>query len=192
MIPAIVAVAKNTKSVMDNHRKEKKEIVVLVTGGFDPIHVGHVRLFNDAKALGDRLVVAVNNDNWLMKKKGFVFMPQDERKEVIEAFRSVDEVVFTNHEENPDDMSVCEVIKSIKPDIFANGGDRDFKNSQDLESSLSPEYALCSKLGIHMEFNVGKGGKVQSSSWLLEKYKNFLKERDCTCGSDQKLKRCHG
>ncbi len=136
---------------------------VAVSGGFDPIHIGHVRLINEAKALGERLVVIVNNDNWLIAKKGFVFMPQDERKEVLEALRCVDEVVLTNHPENPDDMSVCQELEELKPDIFANGGDRKEGNV--------PEYDVCNKLGIEMAFNVGFGGKVQSSSDLAKRAK---------------------
>jgi len=136
---------------------------VLVSGGFDPPHVGHVRMFIEARKLGDKLIVVVNNDNWLMAKKGFVFMPEAERKELIEAFRAVDEVVLTKHEENCQDMSVCAALEEIKPDIFANGGDRKEDNI--------PEYDLCQRLGIIMEFNVGFGGKVQSSSDLVKKAK---------------------
>jgi cytidyltransferase-like protein len=138
--------------------------VVAVSGGFDPVHVGHVRMFAEAKALGDRLVVILNNDNWLVDKKGKVFMPQAERKEVIEALKGVDEVILTKHEpgEYFIDKSVCKVLRALKPDIFANGGDRHGGNI--------PEYALCEELGIDMAFNVGHGGKVQSSSWLLTKH----------------------
>mgnify|MGYP000853068210 CR=1 FL=1 len=144
-------------------KNKKKEIVVAVSGGFDPIHIGHVRMFKEAKALGDKLVVILNNDNWLKKKKGFVFMPQKERKEIIENIKWVDKVVLTTHKPNPENMSVDNALKRIKPDIFANGGDRKIGNT--------PELLVCKKYGIKMVFNVGKGGKVQSSSWLLESYK---------------------
>jgi cytidyltransferase-like protein len=144
-------------------KKKKKEIFVAVSGGFDPIHIGHVRMFKEAKALGDKLVVILNNDNWLKKKKGFVFMPQKERKEIIENIKWVDKVVLTTHKPNPENMSVDNALKRIKPDIFANGGDRKIGNT--------PELLVCKKYGIKMVFNVGKGGKVQSSSWLLESYK---------------------
>ncbi len=76
-------------------KKAHKKVVVAVSGGFDPIHVGHVRMFERAQALGDELVVILNNDNWLKKKKGFAFMPEKERKEVIEGLRAVDRVVLT-------------------------------------------------------------------------------------------------
>lgn len=134
---------------------------VVVSGGFDPVHIGHVRMFNEARALGDRLVVILNNDNWLMKKKGFVFMSEAERKEIIEAFRAVDEVVLTKHEVATNDMSVCAALEEIKPDIFANGGDRKIDNI--------PEVATCESIGCEMVFNIGRGGKVQSSSELAKK-----------------------
>src|SRR3989344_1766358 len=108
--------------------KKARKIVVAVSGGFDPVHIGHVRMFNKAKSMGDELVVIVNNDNWLKSKKGYVFMPQHERKEIIEAFEAVDRVIFASHPENPNDMSVCEELKIVRPHIFANGGDRTDKN----------------------------------------------------------------
>jgi len=85
---------------------KKKKKVVAVSGGFDPIHVGHIRMFGEAKKLGDVLVVILNNDNWLRKKKGAVFMAEGERKEVIEAIGCVDRVVLTRHPRNPADMTV--------------------------------------------------------------------------------------
>lgn len=134
-----------------------------VSGGFDPVHIGHVRMFEQAKALGDELVVILNNDNWIKKKKGYAFMPDKERKEVIEALRVVDRVFLTRHKPNPKDMSVSKELRILKPDIFANGGDR--------KSDNTPEVAVCDEIGCAMVFNLGRGGKVQSSSWLLAKYK---------------------
>ena len=136
----------------------KKQKIVAVSGGFDPIHVGHVRMFQAAKKLGNTLVVILNNDNWLMRKKGSVFMPQKERKEILEALAGVDKVVLTSHLKNPKDMSVCQALRKIKPDIFANGGDRKLYNI--------PEVEICRKMGCKMVFNIG-GKKIQSSSWLL-------------------------
>jgi len=145
--------------------REKNQLkVVAVSGGFDPLHIGHVRLFQAAKKLGDKLVVILNNDNWLKKKKGHVFMPEAERKEIIVALGCVDRVILTSHQSEPADMSVCAELKKIKPDVFANGGDRNKKNI--------PEVAVCEGIGCKMVFNVGRGGKVQSSSWLVEKAKN--------------------
>lgn len=143
--------------------KKSKKIVVAVSGGFDPVHIGHVRMFNEAKKLGHRLVVILNNDNWLKAKKGYAFMSQHERKEIIEAFESVDEVVITSHPEDPADMSVCDELINIKPHIFANGGDRTNKNV--------PEIPVCEEIGCQMIYNIGEGGKVQSSSWLVGKVK---------------------
>lgn len=151
----------------------RKKRVVAVSGGFDPIHIGHIRMFERAKALGDELVVILNNDNWLHKKKWHVFMPDSERKEVIEALRPVDRVILTGHGENPEGpeaMSVARELRRLRPDVFANGGDRNEKNAQDPNSSLYWDIAACKDCGIEMIFNIGDGGKVQSSSWLLEKY----------------------
>lgn len=143
-------------------KQKGKEIIVAVSGGFDPLHIGHVRMFGEAKKLGDKLVVILNNDNWLKKKKGYVFMNEQERKEVVEALSAVDEVVLTKHQENSADMSVCNELLALKPHIFANGGDRVLKNI--------PEVAACRAIGCKMVFNMGAGGKVQSSSWLVANY----------------------
>lgn len=147
----------------------KNKIIVAVSGGMDPIHIGHVRLIQDARKLGDKLVVILNNDNWLKKKKGHIFMHQDERKEVIESIKGVDEVILTSHKPNPDDMSVSKELMRIKPNIFANGGDR--------TSTNIPEAPVCKKIGCEMVFNVGQGGKIQSSSWLLSKYLKSIKAK---------------
>ncbi len=138
----------------------KKKSIVAVSGGFDPVHIGHVELFEAAKKLGDRLVVILNNDNWLRKKKGKPFMSQDERKKILEALRVVDEVIITEHPADPADMTVCAALEKLRPDIFGNGGDRTDKTT--------PEMELCERLGIRMAF--GLGDKIQSSSWLLAAY----------------------
>ena len=147
---------------MPRKKTNRKKIIVAVSGGMDPIHVGHIRLFREAKKLGDELVVILNNDNWLQKKKGFIFMPQRERREVIEAIEGVDRVVLSKHQKNPSDMSVCGELLEIKPHIFANGGDRNKSNI--------PEVDVCRSIDCAMVFNIGKGGKVQSSSRLLKKF----------------------
>ncbi len=152
---------------MQKTNKKRKPVVVAVSGGFDPVHVGHVRLFQTAKKLGDKLVVILNNDNWLLAKKGYVFMSEKERKEILENLGSVDKVIFTGHQVNPKDMSVCRELLKIKPAIFANGGDRKPDNMP------APEVKTCQDIGCQMVYNVGKGGKVQSSSWLVEKVKNM-------------------
>ncbi|MCL5016220.1 MAG: HAD-IIB family hydrolase [Patescibacteria group bacterium] len=150
-----------------NKSKKNRPIVVAVSGGFDPIHMGHVRLFNEAKKLGDKLVVILNNDYWLKHKKGYAFINEKERKEIIESIYSVDEVIITKHGPNPEDRSVCRELEELKPDVFANGGDR-FKDN-------IPEVEVCNRIGCKMVFNVGDGGKVQSSSWLLNNYKKIAR-----------------
>lgn len=137
----------------------KKRKLVAVSGGFDPLHIGHVRLLKAARMLGDSLVVIINNDNWLRAKKGFVFMPERERAELIRAFPFVDKVVLTDHTKDDPDRSVAPALKKLRPAIFANGGDRFARNT--------PEAAVCRSLGIKAVFNIGKGGKVQSSSWMI-------------------------
>ncbi len=139
---------------------------VAVSGGFDPLHIGHVQLFKEAKALGDRLVVILNNDNWLRFKKGFVFITEKERAEILKAIRYVDEVIITGHAAGTTDISICTDLRNLKPDIFANGGDRK------PDGDPVPEVELCRELGIKMVYNVG-GGKEQSSSELVRRIKNL-------------------
>ena len=143
-------------------KRKNKKIIVAVSGGFDPVHVGHVRLFQEAKKLGDELVVILNNDHWLRSKKGFVFMPERERKELLEGIGCVNKVMLTKHKAGTKDLSVCRTLRELKPRVFANGGDRTRRNI--------PEIALCKKIGTKMIFGVGRGGKVQSSSRLLKKF----------------------
>lgn len=138
----------------------KSKVVVAVCGGFDPIHVGHVRHFRDAKKLGDILVVMLNDDDWLMKKKGYVFMPFEERKEIVESVRYVDKVMRVIDT----DGSVAKTLEQLEPDVFAKGGDRKMDNIP------KAEIDVCRRLAIKMVFGVG-GGKVQSSSWLIDKTK---------------------
>lgn len=126
---------------------------IMVSGGFDPIHIGHVRMILEAAKYGEVIVVA-NSDDWLMRKKGYIFMPWEERAEIIESIRGVVRVETVDDS----DGTVCEALKRIKPDIFANGGDRKGNNT--------PEVALCEELNIGLVWNVG-GGKIQSSSELV-------------------------
>ena len=143
-----------------------KNIVVAVSGGVDPIHIGHVRMIREAKKLGDKLVVIMNNDNWLKHKKGYAFMSENERKEILEAIKGVDEVFVTEHTENTSDISICDALRKVRPDIFAKGGDRHIGNI--------PEVAVCEEIGCKIVSDIGDGGKVQSSSWLLKKFSENL------------------
>lgn len=135
----------------------------MVSGGFDPVHIGHVRLFKEAKKLGDKLVVVINNDNWLLLKKGYVFMPERERKEIIKAFTAVDKVVLSSHKKNTKDISISEDLRKIRPHVFAKGGDRHSGNIP------TPEVMVCNEIGCEIVNDVGGGGKVQSSSLLVKK-----------------------
>ncbi|MBI3633745.1 MAG: adenylyltransferase/cytidyltransferase family protein [Candidatus Vogelbacteria bacterium] len=174
-------VRKAKKLKTKNRSRQKKLVVVAVSGGFDPIHIGHVRMFKEAKKLGDKLVVILNNDNWLRSKKGYVFMPQEERVEIIKAIDGVDEVFLTHHEENFIDKSVCRELEELKPNIFANGGDRTSDNI--------PEIPTCESLGCKMVFGIGWGGKIQSSSWLT---KSAIENIRCKCGGKLLCKNCDG
>jgi len=140
--------------------KFNKKRVVMVSGGFDPVHVGHLEMFKEAKKLGDVLIAVVNCDSWLVRKKGKFFMNQKDRAELIRNIGYVDDVYIL--ENRSDDVGVA--IEKIRPHVFANGGDRK-------DESLIPESPTCKKLGVEMIFNVGKSGKIRSSSELLEKYK---------------------
>ena len=130
---------------------------VAVSGGFDPIHKGHVRMIQAASAFASVIVIA-NYDEWLMRQKGYVFMPFEERAEILESIKGVAAVVKAKD----DDETVCETLRDLRPNMFANGGDRKDDNV--------PEVAVCKELDIQMLWNVG-GDKIQSSSWLVEKSK---------------------
>jgi len=138
-------------------KDKKKKIVVAVSGYFNPLHIGHIRLFEEAKKLGTKLVVIINNDKQVKLKGSIPFMKEKERMEIVSALSAVDNVVLAIDK----DKTVCETLKIIRPDIFANGGDRSKNNI--------PEVAVCEEINCEMVFSVGRGGKVQSSSWLLEK-----------------------
>ncbi|MDP2934364.1 MAG: adenylyltransferase/cytidyltransferase family protein [bacterium] len=137
---------------------KKKLKIVAVSGGYDPVHIGHIREFKAAKKLGDRLYAILNSDGFLKRKKGFVFMPFKERKEVLESIKYIDKVIPCIDK----DQSVCKTLAKLKPDIFSKGGDKTLGNI--------PEAKVCKKYNIKMVFGVG-GGKVQSSSALTKKLK---------------------
>ena len=131
---------------------------IMVSGGFDPIHKGHVRMILAAAEHGDVVVVA-NSDDWLMRKKGYVFMPWEERAEIISAIRGVVEVTSVDDS----DGTVCEALVRCQPDAFANGGDR--------KGSNTPEVRVCIQNNIQLLWNIG-GDKIQSSSELVTQAKN--------------------
>jgi len=130
----------------------KKFTTVAVSGYFDPIHVGHLEYLQLAKKLGDKLVVIINNNFQAKLKKGSTFMDEKDRMEIVAALRCVDEVFLSIDE----DKSVCKSLEYIKPDIFANGGDRSLEEI--------PETAVMEKYNIKMVD--GLGLKIRSSSDL--------------------------
>jgi cytidyltransferase-like protein len=147
--------------------------VVLVTGGFDPLHSGHIAYFKEAKKLGDKLIVGVNSDEWLTRKKGRPFMPFEERVALIDEMEVVDQVIGFNDE----DDSACQAIfytLSIHGNIqliFANGGDR--------TNTTTPEYATYGDhSNVDFAFGVGGENKANSSSWILDEWKTQKTERD--------------
>ena len=127
---------------------------IAVSGGFDPIHKGHIEMIREASNHGNVLVI-LNSDEWLIRKKGYRFMPFKERSYVVGNIKGV--TIVTGVDDS--DGTVCQALRKHRPDYFANGGDRYDTNT--------PEMDVCKELGIRMLWNVG-GGKVQSSSQLVE------------------------
>lgn len=136
--------------------------IIVVSGGFDPVHSGHIKLIKEARLLGDMLIVGVNSDEWLARKKGRAFMPWQERLCVLNNLSSVDEVYTFND----DDGTACHLLEQVRahyPDadiVFANGGDRTNTNIPEM---ISP--------GIEFVFGIGGSNKSNSSSWILEEWK---------------------
>ena len=126
---------------------------IAVSGGFDPIHKGHVQMIREAAEYG-KVIVILNSDEWLIRKKGYKFMSFEERAYIAGSIKGV--TVVTNVDDS--DGTVCKALEKFKPDYFANGGDRYETNT--------PEMKTCEELGITMLWNVG-GGKIQSSSDLV-------------------------
>jgi cytidyltransferase-like protein len=143
--------------------------VVLVTGGFDPIHSGHISYLNSARALGDKLIVGLNSDAWLENKKEKYFMPFTERKIIIENLSCVDQVIGFQDDTEGSAINALEHVKKLYPDetiLFANGGDRNIENI--------PEMSV---KGVEFLFGIGGDDKKNSSSWILKKWKYFQEER---------------
>ncbi len=143
--------------------------VVIVSGGFDPIHSGHIAYLKSAKSYGDKLVVALNSDSWLENKKGKFFMPFNERKAVIESIGYVDEVIDFEDDEIGSCINALEKAKNIFPHdelFFANGGDRNDGNI--------PEMTVD---GVKFIFSIGGDDKKNSSSWILKNWQYYHEER---------------
>jgi cytidyltransferase-like protein len=151
-------------------------IYVLVTGGFDPLHSGHLAYFKEAKKLGDKLVVGVNSDAWLTRKKGAPFMPWAERVKIIENLTMVDRVIDVMNDDQFDDAggAIFKLLSTTGGDdriIVANGGDRVDGNVPEMDTYDHTER-------VSFVFGVGGTEKINSSSWILENYKHPKTQRD--------------
>jgi len=141
--------------------------VIICTGGFDPIHSGHVRYLTEAKSIANVLIVGVNSDAWLTRKKGKNFMPYSERVSVVGALGVVDQVLAFDDSDNSANDCIRQVITMYPNDniIFANGGDRVVGNIQEFEFCVNANVAIITNIG---------GAKVTSSSLLLQQWNNEL------------------
>ena len=143
--------------------------IIIVSGGFDPLHSGHIAYFKSAKELGNKLIVALNSNEWLINKKGKFFMPFLERKAIVENLSCVDSVIDFEDDELGSAINALNKIKEMYPDdelIFANGGDRNKKNI--------PEMSVDN---INFVFSVGGDDKKNSSSWILKNWQYYHEKR---------------
>jgi cytidyltransferase-like protein len=143
--------------------------IIIVSGGFDPIHSGHIAYFKSARSLGDKLVVALNSDQWLINKKGKFFMPFNERKAIIENFADVDIVINFEDDDLGSATNALIKVKEMFPEediAFANGGDRNKGNIPEMSVE-----------GIEFIFSVGGDDKKNSSSWILKKWQYYHEDR---------------
>lgn len=137
---------------------------IAISGGFDPIHVGHLRMFQNAKELvgkNGQLIVILNDDKYLLRKKGRFFMTQSDRAELVGALACVDSV----YQYTSDSDDVIDALRTIKPDLFGNGGDID-------DLSKIREYDVCKELGIEMLLGLGGDNGVHSSILFKKYYQN--------------------
>lgn len=131
-------------------RKKK----IALSGGFDPLHVGHLSMINDASKYG-YVIVILNSDDWLCRKKGYNLMSWDDRKEILMNMKNVHDVVKVDDT----DGTVCEALRRIRPHYFGNGGDRTKKNT--------PEQTVCTELGIELVWKIGGAAKMRNSSQIV-------------------------
>jgi len=168
---------------MRSWNKDWRKSIIVLSGGFDPVHKGHLRMFREASWLGHQVIVGLNSDEWLSRKKGKPFMEFEERKEILEGFSYVNQVLPFNDSDDTASDLIKRVHTLYNSDAhtheysdldhagmldyyqiyFANGGDRTTENV--------PEMSVCKDLDVTMLWNIG-GGKIQSSSWLTNGEKN--------------------
>mgnify|MGYP001305765525 CR=1 FL=1 len=145
--------------------------IIIISGGFDPPHIGHIRMALESAELSEKVIVGVNSDDWLMRKKNYVFMKQEERLEIMSAIKGVDACLFFDDTDN----TAIDLIRKVKTSYpnasiaFANGGDRITNNT--------PEKSFCEEAGIEMLWGVG-GGKIQSSSDLVSASLSLKKNKN--------------
>ena len=148
------------------NKEEWSKNIIILSGGFDPVHVGHLRMFREASNLGAQVIVGLNSDDWLTRKKDKPFMKWEERAEILESCKFVNQVLPMNDiDDTASDIivKVCKLYNNEDFNIyFANGGDRKKGNV--------PELATCNNLNVTMLWGIG-GGKIQSSSTLIEQSK---------------------
>lgn len=143
--------------------------IAVVSGGFDPIHSGHINYLQSAAEIGDKVIVCLNSDNWLNQKKGKFFLPFDERKLILENLNMVTEVISFEDDENGSAINGLKKVQKIYPNekiIFCNGGDRNEKNIPEMKMK-----------GIDFSFGIGGGNKINSSSWILKNWSFDSEER---------------
>jgi len=145
--------------------------IVLVTGGFDPLHSGHIDYFKSAKEYGDYLIVGLNSDDWLKRKKGKPFMTYNERTAIVSQLSVVDEIITFDDSDDTASDAIRQTLSKYPNDeyIFANGGDRTKDNIPEMEV-FHPR--------LKFEFGVGGTNKINSSSWILDEWKTQKTERD--------------
>ena len=146
--------------MFDKENEMEERPTVMVSGGFDPVHAGHIRMIRHAAEYGDVIIIA-NSDDWLFRKKGFVFMEYERRIEILNAIKGV--ILVDSVDDT--DGTVCEAIRRLRPTYFANGGDRGRSNT--------PEQAVCEELGVQLLWGIGGDEKLDSSSSLAKKVRNF-------------------